>query len=400
MMLETVSHFTSAGSPVYLCLLDLKKAFDTVKHDLLFNKLRYKVHPLLLRLVIYSYIHQSVYVRWGGYKADPFSVMNGVRQGAVASPIFFNAYTDELFDILRKSGFGCEINNLYYGLIGFADDCSLIAPSREALQKMLSVCEDYFLKHGINISVSDNINESKTKCICFNINIVPLNIVLYDKPLPWVDSHSHLGHLVHRDETMFHDLASKRAQFISKYHALNQEFGSQDPSVLIKLIRIYLCSFYGSNLWDLYSESTNKLFITWNTTIRDLYKLPFATHRYILEDLVDGPHLRTSLLRRFIKFYSSLRDCFKLEVRHLFNLHKSDMRSSFGRNCIYMCREFRSTSVDNISRAEIQKVYNTPVSDAWRAPFIKELTYLRDGYASIDLSKTELDTIIDHVCRS
>ena len=48
----------------------------------------------------------------------------------------------------------------------------------------------------------------------------------------------------------------------------------------------------------------------------------------------------------------------------------------------------------------IQKVYNTPVSDAWRAPFIKELTYLRDGYASIDLSKTELDTIIDHVCRS
>ena len=301
MMLETINHFTSRGSPVYLCLLDLKKAFDTVKHDLLFNKLRYRVHPLLLRLVIYSYIHQSVYVRWAGSKADPFTVMNGVRQGAVASPIFFNVYTDELFDILRKSGFGCEINSLYYGLIGFADDCSLIAPSREALQKMLSICENYFNYHGITISVSDIINESKTKCICFNVDFVPRNIMLYNKPLPWVDSHIHLGHLVHKDETLFHDLSFKRAQFISNYHALIQELGSQYPSVLMKLVRIYYCSFYGSNLWDLYSESTNKLFITWNNAIRDFYNLPFATHRYILEDLVDGLHLRTCFLRRFYK---------------------------------------------------------------------------------------------------
>lgn len=126
--------------------------------------------------------------------------------------------------------------------------------------------------------------------------------MLYNKPLPWVDSHIHLGHLVHKDETLFHDLSFKRAQFISNYHALIQELGSQYPSVLMKLVRIYYCSFYGSNLWDLYSESTNKLFITWNNAIRDFYNLPFATHRYILEDLVDGLHLRTCFLRRFTKF--------------------------------------------------------------------------------------------------
>ena len=326
--------------------------------------------------------------------------MNGVRQGAVASPIFFNVYTDELFDILRKSGFGCEIDTLYYGLIAYADDSALIAPSREALQKMLLICESYFDRHGIEISVDDIVEKSKTKCIAFNISIAPQCISLYNKPLPWVESHIHLGNLIHRDETMSHDLLIKKATFISKVHALKQELGDQDPSVLIKLVRIYFCSFYGSNLWDFYDESTNKLFITWNNSIRDFYKLPFPTHRYILQDLVDVPHLRTCLFRRFLNFYASLRDCPKYEVRHLFNLQKSNVSSSFGRNCIYLCREFNVRNMDQIVREDIANPYVTSDSNAWKIPFLKELISLRDGYAYSDLTKRELLDIIDYVCTS
>ena len=89
-------------------------------------------------------MHQKVYVRWSGAKSVSFDVNNGVRQGDVASPIFFNAYLDELFTILKKSGLGCIINGLYYGLFGYADDCSLLAPSWEALQQMLNICQHYF----------------------------------------------------------------------------------------------------------------------------------------------------------------------------------------------------------------------------------------------------------------
>ena len=102
-------------------------------------------------------------------------------QGAIQ--IFFNAYTDELCNILRKSGFGREIDTLYYGLIAYADDSALLAPSREALQKMLLICESYFDKHGIEISVDDIIEKSKTKCTAFNINIVPKCILLYNKSI-------------------------------------------------------------------------------------------------------------------------------------------------------------------------------------------------------------------------
>jgi hypothetical protein len=400
LMTETINYFTNKGSPVYLCLLDLKKAFDLVKHDLLFEKLKTRVHPLFLRLVIYSYLNQSVYVRWNGVISDTFSVRNGVRQGAVASPLFFNAYIDELFNILKKSGFGCEINNLYYGLIGFADDCSLLAPSREALQRILTICESYFTAHGINISVSDIIAKSKTKCIYFNIDFIPSNVILYDKPLPWVDSHEHLGHLIHKDATMSHDTFCKRGQFISKVHALRQELGRQYPEVFMKLVSIYFTSFYGSNLWDLYGEATRKLYVTWNETVKHCFDLPFATHRYILQDIVSLPHVRTCLIRRFIKFYSTLKDCSKLEVRNLFDIQRFDFRSSFGSNCRNLCQEFNAIQVDNISREEVDMPIKTPVTERWRIPFIKELTDIKYGSFHVDLTSNDLKYIVDYLCTS
>ena len=94
--------------------------------------------------------------------------------------------------------------------------------------------------------------------------------------MPWVDSHIHLGHLVHKDESMSHDTLCKRAEFISKVHALRQELGNQHPDVFMKLTSIYFTSFYGSNLWELYGDATRKLYITWNNTIKHAYDLPFA----------------------------------------------------------------------------------------------------------------------------
>ena len=77
---------------MFLCCMDLTKAFDNVKLSILFHKLKDKVPPIIIRILIYSYIHQECFISWSGVKSSVFSIKNGVRQGAVLSPTLFNIY--------------------------------------------------------------------------------------------------------------------------------------------------------------------------------------------------------------------------------------------------------------------------------------------------------------------
>ena len=384
---------------MYVCLLDLTKAFDTLKHDILFKKLADKIPPLFLRVVIFSYIHQKCAVKWSRDMSDIFTVTNGVRQGAVASPTFFNVYLDELFDILRKSGLGCTIDGFYYGFLGYADDGALLSPSRCALQQMLNICAAYFKEHGIKISTNIIVKKSKTKCLAFNIpkNTIPANIVLNGRPLPWAESYKHLGHFIHSDESMSHDLMAKRGEFIGKLHALRQEVGNQYPDVFMTLVSVYLSSLYGSNLWDLFSPSAERLYSTWNVTVKETFDLDVKTHKFISQNLSVKPHIRISLMKRFCKFYQKLKLSNKPEVRHLFQIQKGDMRSIFGRNCFNLCAEMDVSEINDI---QLNKI-SMPIiqdQDKWKIPFLKELLCMRDGCLDAGLSDNEIDDLICNIC--
>ena len=38
---------------------------------------------------------------------------------------------------------GCDNDNYFYGLFGYADDCAILTPSREGFQSMLDICAKY-----------------------------------------------------------------------------------------------------------------------------------------------------------------------------------------------------------------------------------------------------------------
>lgn len=399
-LLETINYFTNRGSSMFVCLLDLSKAFDHLKHDILFKKLGKRVPPIFLRLIIVSYLSQSCCVRWDNVKSEVFNVSNGVRQGAVASPQYFNIYLDDLFIHLKDSGLGCFIDSFYYGILGYADDCALLSPSRGSLQKMLSICEKYFTDHGITISVNKITKKSKTKCLAFNVTSEPVRLNLYNLVLPWVKSAKHLGHVIHVDECPSHDLLKRRGEFIGKVHSLRQELGDQNPDVFMSLVRTYLSSMYGSNLWDLFSVESEKLFISWNTCIRTTFNLPLATHRYIVYNLTKIPHIRISLLKRFVKFYDKLSNSSKPEVRHLFNIQKYDCRSTFGRNCFNILKEYRVPDVHAVDTSKIAMPIVIKENDKWKIPFVRELLCLRDESLESNLIDSEIKHIITHVCIS
>ena len=56
---------------------------------------------------------------------------------------------------------------------------------------------------------------------------------------------------------MKRDVAVKRGKFIGKVNSLLQELHFADPTVIVKLLKAYCTSFYGSSLWDIYSPDVD-----------------------------------------------------------------------------------------------------------------------------------------------
>ena len=133
-----VDRYNRMGSDVFCCTMDLSKAFDMVKWDNLFKELLDRgVSALYLRALLHVYRNQSCIVSYNGFDSYSFNVTNGVRQGAVSSPLLFSIYINKLFDILRTSGLGCRIANVFYGCFEYADHLLLLSSSRSGLQAMV-----------------------------------------------------------------------------------------------------------------------------------------------------------------------------------------------------------------------------------------------------------------------
>ena len=101
-------------------------------------------------------------------ESNSFRVRNGVRQGAILSPSLFCVYLDTLLSQLRDAGIGCHIGGKFLGAFGYADDITLLSPSREGLQRMLNICENFAQSHSMQFSTDPTPSKSKTKYLIFS----------------------------------------------------------------------------------------------------------------------------------------------------------------------------------------------------------------------------------------
>ena len=405
LVIESINHFSRNGSNVYACFMDMKKAFDMVKYGMMFRKLMERnVPPIFLRLLLVMYMSQTAKVRWDGTLSEAFSVLNGVKQGAVLSAILFCIYIDDLIKELRRNRDGCWVNNEYVGIIVYADDIALLSPTIDGLQNMVNTCSKYAKTHNLTFSTHENPTKSKTKCVAFLQKKRDLrNLNLNGKPLPWVESLKHLGTTIMNTNeggcSLDQDILEKRALYIAKNNELNQEFYYAHPKTKVWINNIYNTSFYGAPLWDMTSRNFERLEKTWNVSIRTMLMLPRNTHRYFLEPLSNTHHIVKSLQSRFLKFVSNIADGKKKALRRVLDSVKDDVRSVTGRNLRYL-----KMKTANFNEKELD-VYNepykaTPNNDHWRLSIAKEIVETRCGDLVTNISKEEVDDIANFVCGS
>ena len=89
------------GKKLYACFVDFKKAFDSVWHEGLFRKIENKgINGNFLALLKSIYSKTECAVKINNKITIFFKYEKGVQQGNPLSPILFNLYVNNIFEII------------------------------------------------------------------------------------------------------------------------------------------------------------------------------------------------------------------------------------------------------------------------------------------------------------
>ena len=325
------------------------------------------------------------------------------------SPCLFCVYLDSLLIELRRSGLGCHIGGVFFGAFCYADDVIILSPSRDSLQLMLNICQKFAEDHSMQFSTDPNPSKSKTKCLHFTLKKRAVHEVkLNGNNLPWVDRALHLGNKLTTDISMAHygmnnsvDLLQKRSVFFQNVHELRQAFGSYDTKMICEVIRIFGLSFYGSPLWSLNSEEHLKLNRSWNTVVKIIWDLPYATHKRFVESLTQIPHVQSTLHGRYIGFIENLSNSKKVQLQVLFNICLHNQLSNTGQNIAYLLKEYElddmKALIENKYHVKTHRVNPLEDGEEWKVDIIEELSLIKKGFLEIEMDEGDIEVMLESI---
>ena len=149
----------------------------------------------------------------------------------------------------------------------------------------------------------------------------------------------------------------------------------------------------GGALWDIYSTEANKLSATWHRIIKQEFKLPLATHRYLLNSVSQCVHLRLKVVKQFLNFQQKISNSANPNIALLHRLQCSDMRSVYGTNIRNICRD---AGVQSINQVDVSSMLVNPVpaGEEWRIPLLQDLREsVKENPGFMDTEDHKLDDV-------
>ena len=272
---EQIRSALDAGKVTCGIFIDLQKAFDTVNHEILLQKMNHYGFRGITNEWLRSYLSERKQkVTINGFVSESSVINHGVPQGSVLGPVLFLLYINDLHDCIKHS-------TTYH----FADDTNLlnIGPNYKTLKKHLN--ED--LKSLVKWLTANKIslNNDKTELIYFHKpnHTIPRDnkIKLNGKKLFPSNNIKYLG--VYLDETLNGE--THCGELINKLNRANGMLAKARHFVpMNELKNIYHAIFssnlmYGCQIWTPKLLSvTEKISILQKNAVRIMTFADFKEH--------------------------------------------------------------------------------------------------------------------------
>jgi len=184
---ETINHYLSGDSPLFVISLDASKAFDKLWRAGLFHKLKGQMDPCLWRLLYSYYAKSKIIVKYDNERSEMISTSEGVKQGGILSPFLFNYFIDDLLRLCIGKELGAKLDDCNLSIIGYCDDLIIMSPTAGHGQILLTECEKYAREWKLDF------NAKKSVSLTFGKYKWSPDFVLKGSSLPKVDQITYLG---------------------------------------------------------------------------------------------------------------------------------------------------------------------------------------------------------------
>ena len=310
---EAIQSIRESGKKAYVALLDVKKAFDTVWHQGLFVKLHRKGIPTRIWHILNNwYTSSSCSVLQCGDHSRSFPILQGVRQGAILSPLLYSIFVDDLLNTLDHSCLGARIGEVFCGAPMYADDLALVASSPEELQAMLDIVSHYASQWHYRPNSSKSVilvfGESPRSRAFARSN---RQWLLAGQQLQEVDEHHHLGILRSVHYSTLARTSERCAAGRSAFFALNavgSRFGCLHPVTSHRLYSTLSLPImlYGCELWSISKTESLMLERVHRKILRTIQGLPVRCPSVALTSLLGSRDISSFISQQQLTFINSI----------------------------------------------------------------------------------------------
>ena len=183
----------------------------------------------------------------------------------------FSIYINELIHIPRRKGIRCHIINVFIACILFADDMTLMAPTRDAMQQLLDTCGEYCSDFCLKF------NAGKTKVMLFgkaSVSYATMACIHFQgKPINFVTSCKYLGFYIVAGRVF---KCSVQEDLCGFFGAVNSILSStRRPKENVQLQLLYSNCVprltYGAAVKDLSASEKQQLNVAVNNAVRRIF---------------------------------------------------------------------------------------------------------------------------------